>query len=65
MEEGFVSEFDTFTWAQVEGVVQTQLRQLTSMFRAGSGIGGHGNSELLPFFLGAQIVGPDLSDPPL
>lgn len=34
-------------------------------FWAGSGIGGHGNSELLAFFLGTRIVGPDLPDPPL
>jgi betaine-aldehyde dehydrogenase len=32
----------------------------TQSFWAGSGIGGHGNSELLRFFTGTRIVGPDL-----
>jgi betaine-aldehyde dehydrogenase len=31
-------------------------------FWAGSGIGGHGNADLLRFFTGSRIVGPDLPD---
>ena len=34
-------------------------------FWNGSGIGGHGNADLLRFFTGARIVGPDLPDAPI
>jgi phenylacetaldehyde dehydrogenase len=34
-------------------------------FWNGSGIGGHGNADLLGFFLGTRIIGPDLPDAPL
>jgi betaine-aldehyde dehydrogenase len=32
----------------------------TQSFWTGSGIGGHGNAELLRFFTGTRIVGPDV-----
>jgi betaine-aldehyde dehydrogenase len=32
----------------------------TQSFWAGSGIGGHGNADLLRFFTGTRIIGPDL-----
>jgi betaine-aldehyde dehydrogenase len=34
----------------------------TQSFWSGSGIGGHGNADLLRFFTGSRIVGPDLPD---
>jgi betaine-aldehyde dehydrogenase len=34
----------------------------TQSFFTGSGIGGHGNADLLRFFTGTRIVGPDLPD---
>ena len=34
----------------------------TQSFWSGSGIGGHGNADLLRFFTGTRIVGPDLPD---
>jgi betaine-aldehyde dehydrogenase len=37
----------------------------TQSFFTGSGIGGHGNADLLRFFSGTRIVGPDLPGAPL
>jgi betaine-aldehyde dehydrogenase len=34
-------------------------------FWNGSGVGGHGNADLLRFFTGTRIVGPDLPDAPI
>jgi betaine-aldehyde dehydrogenase len=34
----------------------------TQSFWTGSGIGGHGNADLVRFFTGTRIVGPDLPD---
>lgn len=51
---------------KINGTSVLDLHQDSAQgFWAGSGIGGHGNRELLRFFLGARIVGPDLLDPPL
>jgi phenylacetaldehyde dehydrogenase len=37
----------------------------TQSFWAGSGIGGHGNADLLRFFTGTRIVGADLPNAPI
>ena len=37
----------------------------TQSFWAGSGIGGHGNADLIRFFTGTRIVGADLPDAPI
>ncbi len=37
----------------------------TQSFWIGSGIGGHGNADLLRFFTGTRIIGPDLPDAPI
>jgi betaine-aldehyde dehydrogenase len=37
----------------------------TQSFWTGSGIGGHGNADLLRFFTGTRIVGADLPDAPI
>jgi betaine-aldehyde dehydrogenase len=37
----------------------------TQSFWAGSGIGGHGNADLVRFFTGTRIVGADLPDAPI
>jgi phenylacetaldehyde dehydrogenase len=37
----------------------------TQSFWAGSGIGGHGNADLIRFFTGERIVGADLPDAPV